>query len=64
MAINPYREAESPPPGDYVVTRGSSTLEQIADATRTLSHQGCRRVRMEVLDDGRLVAHGYLREYA
>jgi hypothetical protein len=50
-----------PRDGDYVVTRASDTPEQRADAERVLRANGCRQFRAEVLDDGRMIVHGYLR---
>lgn len=60
MAIAPLNQ--KPPDGDYVVNRSSDTPEQRADAEQTLRAQGCLRFRHEVLNDGRLLSHGYMRE--
>lgn len=53
-----------PRDGDYVITRASDTPEQRADAERVLRANGCRQFRAEVLEDGRMVVHGYLRSIA
>jgi hypothetical protein len=58
--LNPF-ESKQERPGDYVVTRGSDTPEERADAAAILTANGCRRVRFESLEDGRVIAHGYLR---
>jgi hypothetical protein len=59
MAITPL--AQRPPDGDYVITRGSDTPEQRADAEQTLRANGCQRFWHDTLPDGRLQAHGYVR---
>lgn len=59
MAIAPMAHKE--PDGDYIVSRGSDTPEQRADAEQTLRANGCLRFRFEPLPDGRLQAHGYMR---
>lgn len=53
-----------PPDGDYVVFRSTDTQETRNDACLSLAQQGCRRMRYVTLGDGRLQAHGYLREVA
>jgi hypothetical protein len=60
MSLNPF-ESPAPRCGDYVVIRASDTPEQRLDAEQLLARNGCKGVRFEVLDDGRLQAHGYLR---
>lgn len=46
--------------GEYVVTRGANTEAERNDARATLRRNGCKSVRFEPLDDGRLQVHGYL----
>lgn len=46
--------------GEYVVTRGADTEAERNDARATLRRNGCKCVRFESLDDGRLQVHGYL----
>jgi hypothetical protein len=46
--------------GEYVVLRGADTQAERTDAQRVLRNQGCKAVRFETLDDGRLQVHGYL----
>ena len=46
--------------GEYIVTRGSDTDAERKDARLTLRRNGCKSVRFEPLDDGRLQVHGYL----
>lgn len=53
-----------PPEGDYVVFRSEDTQATRQDAGLYLALQGCRRMRYVTLGDGRLQAHGYLREVA
>lgn len=48
--------------GDYVVFRATDTPDMRANAATQLYDQGCKRIRFVQLDDGRLQAHGYLRE--
>lgn len=47
-------------PAEYCTTRGRDTPEERDDAGRVLRLQGCKSIRFETLNDGRLVAHGYL----
>jgi hypothetical protein len=58
MAIQPIAD---PPCGDYVVNFGADRPEIRDEAERILRNQGCKQFRHEVLTDGRLIAHGYLR---
>ncbi len=46
--------------GEYTVTRAADTDVERADCRTQLRRQGCKSLRFETLDDGRLVAHGYL----
>lgn len=46
--------------GEYIVTRGTDTEAERNDARITLRRNGCKSVRFEPLDDGRLQVHGYL----
>lgn len=46
--------------GEYIVTRGSDTPAERDDARATLRRNGCKSVRFEPLEDGRLQVHGYL----
>lgn len=49
------------PDGDYVVSYGADTEDNRRDAEQTLRNNGCRRFRADVLEDGRMIVHGYLR---
>lgn len=57
MSIPPK---DGPPTGNYCVRRRRDTEEERADAQRTLANNGCRSFRFERLEDGSLIAHGYL----
>jgi hypothetical protein len=46
--------------GEYIVTRGADTEAERNDARATLRRNGCKSVRFEPLNDGRLQVHGYL----
>jgi hypothetical protein len=60
MSLNPF-EPPKPAVGDYVCTRGCDSEEQREDARQQLQRAGCKRFRVENLDDGRITVHGYLR---
>lgn len=47
-------------PGDYTTIRGQDTEAEREDAKRVLQLQGCKSFRFERLDNGQLLAHGYL----
>lgn len=48
--------------GDYVVMRGQDSASDRASCDQQLTEQGCRSIRFEALGDGRLQAHGYLKQ--
>jgi hypothetical protein len=48
--------------GDYVAVRGIDCEAERDDVTRLLKQNGCRSIRFDTLVDGRLQAHGYLRQ--
>lgn len=58
MSLGPVR----PRDGDYVVLRSRNTDENRDDAEKVLRANGCKAIRFAELPDGRLQAHGYLRE--
>lgn len=60
MSLNLF-EPPKPAVGDYVCTRASDTEAEREDARQQLLRNGCRRFRVENLDDGRITVHGYLR---
>lgn len=60
MALNLWEKPKLKD-GDYVLMRGSDTEAEREDVARQLAENGCKFVRYEVLEDGRLQAHGYLR---
>jgi hypothetical protein len=55
------QQPQEPPVGEYVFNSGRDTPENRAEAEEILRSAGCKRMRHEPLDDGRLVTHGYLR---
>lgn len=59
MALNLWKPAELKP-GDYVRIHAQDTEAERAEATEIMRQQGCKSVRFETLDDGRLQVHGYL----
>lgn len=59
MALNLWKPSE-PKPGDYVTVRAQDTEAEREQAAKTMREQGCKSVRFETLDDGRLQVHGYL----
>lgn len=49
-----------PRDGDYVFTAPHDSEEHRQEGETRLKANGCKRVEHRVLEDGRLVAHGYL----
>lgn len=58
MSLGPVKQRD----GDYVLIRACDTDENRDDAEKVLRANGCKALRFEELADGRLQAHGYLRE--
>lgn len=58
MSLSPHKE---PRVGDYVFSCGQDTEDAIEAAVTVLKAQGCKQFRPELLPDGRVIVHGYLR---
>lgn len=55
-------ERTTEPCGDYTQLLGSCSDESKFEGNRTMRANGCKRVRFEELEDGRMIVHGFLSE--